>query len=59
MATCSAEWNAGKARRVSEDPDKARPDKDREEARKKFFGRAMVLAFLVLVAAYVLATFVR
>jgi hypothetical protein len=35
------------------------PEKGREEARKRLFGRAMVLALLALVAAYVLATFVR
>jgi hypothetical protein len=39
---------------VSEDPDKARQD-----ARNRLLGRAMIVGFLVLVAAYVLATFVR
>jgi hypothetical protein len=39
---------------MSEDPDKVR-----EEARRKWFGRAMVIALLLLVAVYALATFVR
>ena len=39
---------------MSEDPDKARQD-----ARNRVLGRAMVIGLLALVAAYVLATFVR
>jgi hypothetical protein len=31
----------------------------REAARRKWLGRAVVIGFLVLVAVYVLATFVR
>ena len=39
---------------MSEDPDKARQD-----SRNRLLGRAMVIGLLLLVAAYVLATFVR
>jgi hypothetical protein len=35
------------------------PEKTREDARKRLIGRAVVVGFVVLVAAYVLATFVR
>jgi len=39
---------------MSEDPEKAKRD-----ASNKLLGRAVVIGFLVLVAVYALATFVR
>jgi hypothetical protein len=38
-------------------PDSDRPDPDREAARRKLVGRAMVVGLLLLVAVYSLFTF--
>lgn len=42
---------------MSDDP--APPTDEREERRRKLFGRAMVIGFVMLVLIYVAATFIR
>jgi hypothetical protein len=41
---------------MNDAPDNAPPERDREAARRKLMGRAMVVGFLLLVAVYALFT---
>jgi hypothetical protein len=42
---------------MNDAPDKVPPGEDRETARRKLMGRAVVVGFLVLVAIYAVFTF--